>query len=93
MTTLIVEPLDMEAKGSYRKRKLIFQAMAEMRNGNDPIQQAALLLQVEEMAVGQMHTDDGTPVEEALDELSARQFDALLEGLLGEPVPRPSAGS
>jgi len=40
----------------------------------------------------QLSTDDDTPVEEALDDLSANQFDELLGALVSSTVPTMSAG-
>lgn len=49
---------------------------------------------LEDMVIAQARTDDGSPVEAVLDTISAKDFDVLLEALLGKaPVPQPSSGN
>lgn len=97
MTTLIVEPLDMTQKGSYRSRKAVLLALSatDLNSGfkGSMAARAQALLDVQELVERRCTTDDGSPVEEALDELSGDQFNELMQGMLGEPVPPPSAGS
>ncbi|KKN82081.1 hypothetical protein LCGC14_0313480 [marine sediment metagenome] len=49
---------------------------------------------VEELLLPRLKTDDGTPIEEALDNISAEQFDALLAGVTwGAEVPPENANN
>ena len=67
-------------------------AIAMMRNNDDPAAVAAAYVIVEDLALERCETDDGTPVEDVLDQLSADQFDTLLQSIAGETtVPTESA--
>jgi hypothetical protein len=92
MTQLIVEPIDMDAPGSYRKRARLLRAIQAVQEG-DGLEQATALVDVEDLIIGQLSTDNGTPVDDALDELSANQFDQLLSGILGGPTLDPKTAS
>ena len=89
---LRVEPFDMAAKGSYRLRKRLLEAMAGI-GSEDVSERARAVLAAEQLVIARLHTDDGSPVEDALDELSAEGFDDLLKELMGSPVPPASAVS
>lgn len=94
MTTLIVTPLDPDAPGSYRQRSAIMRALAAAQEGGSAM--IAAYVQVEDLVISRLHTDDGTPVENALEQVSANEFDDLLKGLLAggeEAVPPPTADS
>lgn len=94
MTTLIVTPIDMAAAGSFRQRSRLMRAIAMMRDNDDATTMAAAYIAVEDIALERLETDDGTPVEDALDQLSADDFDALLQAITGEnAVPTESAGN
>ena len=55
---------------------------------------AAAYINVEDLVLERIETDDGTPVEEVLDQLSADEFDQLLGAVAGESaVPTESAGN
>jgi len=89
MTKLIVTPIDPKAKGSYRQRSELLQLVARMQEaqrGQDGIGALALMTEMEAFVLKHLTTDDGSPVEPLLDELSADDFDALLGGILGEPT-------
>lgn len=92
LTTLIVTPMDMEAPGSYRQRRALLQAGAAQESKDGAVRARAVMA-VEDVVLAHLSTDDGTPVEEALDRLSAAEFDALIPMLLGEAVDPQSAGS
>jgi hypothetical protein len=89
MTQLIVTPIDMAAKGSFRLRKRLLAAYADMQEAiasNNVRGLTAAYDAIEAMVVDRLETDDGTPVAEALEDASAEQFDRLMGGLLGEPT-------
>jgi len=103
MTKIIVNPIDFSKPGSYRKRRIVFAAMhavaaAADSAGRDEKKTAAAglaaieaFLELDDILVEQLETDDGSDLQAALDELSADQFDDLLGGVLGSPVPTESA--
>ena len=94
MTTLIVRPIDSSAPGSFRQRSKLMQSIAMMNRNDDPSALAEAYLIVESLVLDRCETDDGTSVEEVLDQLSADDFDKLLESLAGEnTVPTESAES
>ena len=85
MTTLIVKPIDLSAPGSYRERKRYLRLLKRLRS-DEPDAKGVLeaLEEVDELITSRLRTDDGTPVEDALDQLSAQQFDALLAAVAFE---------
>lgn len=94
MTTLIVTPIDWSAPGSFRKRSKLMRAIAMLRGTPNIETSAAAYVSVEDLVVERLETDDGTPVEDALDQLSADQFDELLQSIAGEnAVPTESGES
>ncbi|NIV36806.1 MAG: hypothetical protein GWN58_47435 [Anaerolineae bacterium] len=94
MTQLIVTPIDMSAPGSFRQRSRLMRAIAMMRDNKDGAAVAAAYIAVEDLVLERLETDDGTPVEDVLDRLSADDFDELLQTMAGEnAVPTESAGS
>lgn len=94
MTTLIVKPLDYTAPGSFRQRSRLLRSVALMRNAKDPAEIAAAYVMLEDLALERCATDDGSPVADVLDMLSAEQFDQLMQSIAGEsPVPTKSAGN
>ena len=96
-TTLVVDPINMAAPGSYRKRRVIFEAMAAMKAGvsdRDGFVVVESLLALDEVVQEHIHTDNGTDIGEVLDVISAEDFDALLGSVLGEePVPTESGAA
>jgi len=97
MTTLTVTPIDMAAKGSYRQRKQLFRALAALEGAREErsiAQMVTAMEAVEELIRGNLETDDGTSIDEALDMCSATEFDSLISGLLGgETVPNSKSAS
>ncbi len=95
MTKLIVTPIDMGAPGSYRQRQQFMRVLASIQDageGKDGASIVKAMLALDDLVVAHLATDDGTPVEEVLGELSANEFDQLLAGILGQPtVPNPSS--
>ncbi len=91
MTTLIISPIDMSAPGSFRQRSRLMRAIALMRDNKDGAATAAAYVAVEDLVLERIRSDDGTPVGDALDQLSAQQFDTLLQSIAGESaVPTTS---
>jgi len=97
MAKLIVRPIDPRARGSYQVRAAVLTAInAAQEAGRRGDVSAAIQAQLalENMLIMRLSTDDGTPVEDALAELSADQFDDLFAALVGGPsVGEVNAGS
>jgi len=89
MTKLIVTPIDPAAPGSWRKRSQLLRAAQKMAS-EDGAEQVEGYLLLEDAAMDRLKTDDGTPVADVLDQLSADDFDELVEALLESPVPTES---
>ena len=92
MTKLIVRPVDPALPGSYRVRRRITRLMAAVVRGENR-EKVVAMADPEEAVIEHLETDDGTPVEDALDAISSDQFDELLSELLKSPVPTTSAAS
>lgn len=89
MTKLIVTPIDMSAQGSFKLRRKLFGAFTAMKDaeaGQNGIAVMAAYASIEAMILDRLETDDGTSVADALEMVSAEQFDQLIGGLLGEPT-------
>ena len=87
MATLIVKPIDLAAPGSYRERKRFMRVIAQLQDAQASRQSAEvlrLMQEVDEMLVPRLKTPDGSSVEEALDGLSANDFDRLLSAIAFE---------
>ncbi len=99
MTALVVTPIRLDQEGSYRERKAFLRLLKKLRalqGATDPDAILTVMDEADALLVGRLKTDDGTPVEDALDKLSANQFDQLLsavafEGGMGEAKAAPSA--
>ena len=95
MTKLIVTPIDMAAPGSYAQRKRLIRAIAKLQDAQEKQRVADLadgLDTLEALVTAHLETDDGTPVGEALEQLSANEFDNLLGALVTtETVPNPKS--
>ena len=97
-TTLIVKPIDLSAPGSYKVRKRFLRLLIRLQESQadrDPVATLKLMEEIDELLVARLRTEDGSPVEDALDELSANQFDQLLssiafENSVGEANGEPS---
>lgn len=117
---LIVTPIDMAAAGSYRERRRLFRAYADvghakqrmdkaqedaerrkkekadgkapMVNENDESATEAMLAffeandRLDAVLLPHLETDDGTSVDEALELISAEDYDALFAALTAEPT-------
>jgi hypothetical protein len=98
MTKLTVTPIDMAAKGSYRERQRVWKLYSAIQDAQKTIDIGALAAafdDLETLVARHAVTDDGTPISDALDDLSAEEFDALMGALLGrgETVPNPKSAS
>lgn len=98
MTKLIVTPIDYSAPGSYILRRRVLRAgkMINDAFAKDPPDGMAAIdaaVQIDDIVLDRVRTGDGSPLEDALDEISADDFDALLGALLTAVVPTKSASS
>jgi ABC-type branched-subunit amino acid transport system substrate-binding protein len=96
MTKLIVTPIDMAARGSYRERQKLLRAYAalqESQKATDISAMAAAFDAFEVLIAAHAQTDDGSTVAEALEMASANDFDLLLGALLGRGETIPPVNS
>lgn len=99
MATLIVQPFDPKAKGSFRQRMALLQAFERMgaaKKSNLTTDYAAAQAELFRATISRLSTDDGTPVDDLLDELSADDFDTLMDATLMEaraPAVPPEKGA
>jgi len=99
MTKIIVTPIDMSARGSYRERQKLMRLWAQVGTvgtGADLPAFVSAMDNLEAVVVRHAETDDGTPVAEALENASAEDFDALVLALMGvgvETIPNASRAS
>ena len=96
--TLTISPIDPTAPGSYRKRQRILDALAkisaiegmnDIRDAQDMASVAKALEAfnaIEDIVRAQAQPTNGYTIDEALDLISADQFDLLLRGLLASPL-------
>ncbi|GEM_PF-2854289 len=99
MTKLIVKPIALSEPGSYRERNQFFKVIRRfngLKDSEDGLAVVDAYDEVERLILPRLKTADGTPVEAALDRLSAQEFDALLSAIAfeaGETVPPANASS
>ena len=97
MTQLIVTPIDLTAPGSFLQRKRLLRAVAALQEAQKAGDVAGVLdgyEQLESLVREHLETDDGTPVEEALEQCSAADFDKLANALMsGETVPNSKSAT
>jgi len=98
VTKIIVTPIDMSAPGSYRERKTVmraWRAFVDAQNDADPIALLDAQDALETVTLAHAETEDGSPLEEALDDISAEAFDALCLAIIAgkETVPNASSTS
>ncbi|MBI2934669.1 MAG: hypothetical protein HYY29_03760 [Chloroflexi bacterium] len=100
MTKLFVRAIDPAQPGSYRDRARLFAIVEKLeaaKASSDPYLTAQAFRLIDEALMPRLSTDDGTAVEDALDMLSAREFDGLLSGLMSasseDTVPPEKASS
>jgi hypothetical protein len=98
MTKLIVTPINMNARGSFRERQKLLRAFAALQDAPKSTNVGAMVSAYDEfeaLIAAHAETDDGKTVAEALELASATEFDQLLGALLAkaETVPNPSGAS
>lgn len=97
MTKLIVTPIDPTQPGSYKARKQYMETFRKLRrlrsDGNNVDEVIEAYDAVESLLLPRLRTDNGVSVEDALNQLSADEFDQLLEGVTFGSVPPVSANS
>lgn len=100
MTKIIVTPIDNSAPGSYRERRRLLKAFARVTSAADEMSKDDLLAlvsareELDAIILEHAETDDGSSLEDALDEISNDDFNALFSAIMsGETVPNPSSAS
>lgn len=96
MTKIIVSPIELSAPGSYRVRSRFMRLVQKVRRITKEDLDGTMdsMLELEDFVLSRLETDDGTPVAEALDKLSAKQFDELYSAIAFEdPVPPENASN
>jgi len=96
MTKLIIKPLDFDAPGSWRERhkfREIAMRLDVASRSDNPVEQFAAMQEAEDWVVSHLRTDDGTPIKEALDSISAREFDMLFRAAGTEDIVPPGSAS
>ena len=95
MTKLIVAPIDMAAAGSYAQRKRLVRAIAHLQDAQEKqraVEMVGAFDDLEALVTAHLETDDGTPVADALEQLSANDFDQMVGALVTvETVPNPKS--
>jgi len=83
---LIVRPINLAEAGSYRERKQFIRLLKRLRDleASKDADVFTVLEEVDSLIRARLKTDDGSPVEDALDQLSANQFDQLLSAIAFE---------
>ena len=97
MTQLIVKPIQLDKPGSYRERKRLIGLLKQLRDLSKTRSADIfdILEEADRLIRDRLFTDDGTTVDDALDQLSALEFDALLSAIafesgVGEASAAPS---
>lgn len=95
MTKLVVTPIDINAPGSYRQRKKFLGLISRLATVKDqkPDDVLAILDETDALIRSHLKTDDDTPVEELLDQLSAKDFDQLLSAIAFEGADTVPSGN
>jgi hypothetical protein len=84
MTKLILAPFDPSAPGSHAQRMRMLElvdAYEGARTEGSGLSVARLSLRINELILPRLRTDDGTPVAEALAQISADDYDLLVQGM------------
>lgn len=87
MTKLILAPFDPAAPGSHAHRMRMLDLVDEYgtaQTDNDVYALARIARKINLVVVPRLRTDDGTPVEAALADISADQYDLLVGGLFAQ---------
>ena len=89
MTKVRVRPIDMDAPGSFRERSKALRVLAAIRDGE--LDNIKGQIAIEDVLMPRLETDDESDLDEALDKLTANDFDELLTDMLATAVPTESA--
>ena len=87
MTNLILAAFDPAAPGSHAHRMRMFDLVDEYGTAqiaNDVYALARIARKINLVVLPRLRTDDGTPVEAALEEISADEYDLLVKGLFAQ---------
>jgi hypothetical protein len=94
VTRLILSPFDPAAPGSHMQRMRMLETIrAEGDDDPTPRQTAERMRRIHDVLLPRLRTDDGTPVEAALDLISADDYDALLSGMWATTADTVPLGS
>lgn len=91
MAKLIVQVIDAKEKGSYKLYRTVIRLGREIKEGNLASQE-----ELAELVERRARTDDGSPLQSLLDELSLDDYLELARGLvnnIGETIPNASTPS
>ena len=84
--TIQVNPIDLSAKGGFRQhqqvRGFILRA-TEAQNSGDAVQSLTADAEIEAWVLKRLSTSDGSPLEDALDEISYEEYLELFKAALG----------
>jgi len=87
MTNLLLAAFDPAAPGSHAHRMRMLDLVDEYgtaQTANDVYGLARIARKINAVVLPRLHTDDGTPVEAALAEISADEYDLLVGGLFAQ---------
>lgn len=98
VTKLIITPIDPTEPGSYalrREYRRITRRLSEAGNTRNVLEQVSALDEADNWVIGRLRTDDGTPIDELLKAISAKDFDNLwfAAGTEDDGVPPANASS
>jgi len=96
VTKIIITPFDLTAPGSYRRWKTQVERIGKLADiaNVPPAEVVAILEGIERDIIEYGETEDGTPVADALNDISMEQYQALARATLGqETVPNVSDAS
>ena len=96
MTKLTVTPIDLDEPGSHDERLRMMEMYAdyeEAREKGDLRASLRFYRRLETMLIYHLETDDGAEPAEALKDVSANQFDALVAALLRADAVPPGSGT
>jgi hypothetical protein len=80
MTKLKVRPIDPKAPGSWKKRRKLLAVTRDVKKAVESKDEVAIIDGIEALEaliIGNLYTDDGSSVEEALELLSVAEWEQL----------------
>jgi len=96
VTKLIVKPINPQAPGSYRERKEFLGVLRKFREAQKEENQLGVIDAYDALEAyiqPRLYSNDGTPIVELLDQLSANEFDELIRTIYQEPEVPPEIAS